>query len=104
VKLTLVFLFVGFRWTEHLIGMSTVAEITDAVKRLPLRDKLQLLETLGRTIAEEQLHSSAARLTSNQQHSALEIPTVSVTAVFEPDFKRADLLDEMLEIASDSRS
>lgn len=76
--------------------MSTVAEIEDAVKRLPLRDKLQLLESLGRTIAEEQLRPSSASA-ANPRHSALEIPTVTLTALLQPDLKRTDLLDEMLE-------
>jgi hypothetical protein len=77
--------------------MSTVAEIENAVKRLPLRDKLQLLESLGRTIAEEQLHPSASAPTTDLRQSALEIPTVSAGAILRSDFNRTDLLEEMLE-------
>jgi hypothetical protein len=76
--------------------MSTVAEIEDAVKRLPLQGKLQLLASLGRTIAEEQLRPSSASA-ANPRHSALEIPTVTLTALLQPDLKRTVLLDEMLE-------
>jgi hypothetical protein len=72
--------------------MSTVAEIESAIEKLPLNEKMRLLDSLGRTIVHEQTATKVPKA-----HSVLDIPTVSVGRILQPNFSRTDILGEMLE-------
>ena len=76
--------------------MSTVAEIEDAMKRLPLSEKLRLLNSLSNALAEEQ-SAAFSTVGQTQPQSVLDIPAVSVGGILRPTGDRGDLLDEMLE-------
>jgi hypothetical protein len=76
--------------------MSTVAEIEEAMKRLPLNEKLRLMNSLGNALAAEQ-KAAASLFGGGTPHGILDIPVMSVGRVLSPDEERVDLLEEMLE-------
>jgi hypothetical protein len=70
--------------------MSTLADIEDAVRKLSVTQKLQLLNFIS-----EEVVSAEAPAQGNKGHSILDIPVVSLGGILSPPSD--DLSGEMLE-------
>jgi len=71
--------------------MSTLAEIEEATKALPLEEKETLLAWLSRHLNQSRLEITP------RQHSVLDINPVSVGEILRPFNEDDDVLEEMLE-------